>query len=139
MHHLPFSTSRSRLLSPRLLAFLSQLIHPATTFTPEEVRLRLQQANAAHPRTQAVHAAAARTGVWSSLLPDKAAFDLGRAANRLPTIVHWYCQGVPLHEIGRRLSPLGGAWDADHALDVATVLIARALNRPELADINYLE
>jgi hypothetical protein len=53
-------------------------------------------------------------------------------------IVLWYRQGVPLHEIGRRLSPLGGAWDADHALDVATMLIARALNRPELSDIQYL-
>jgi hypothetical protein len=137
MHQLPSSTGRSRFSTPRLLAFLLQLTHPARTFTPEEVRLRLQQANAAHPRTQAVHAAAARTGIWSSLLPDTAAFDLGRAANRLPTIVHWYCQGVPLHEIGRRLSPLGGAWDADHALEVATMLIARALNRPELIDIQY--
>jgi hypothetical protein len=125
-------------LWPRLLASLSHLAHADRRFTPQEVRLRLQQADAAHPRTQAVHAVAARTGVWSSLLPDRAAFDLGRAANRLPTIVHWYCQGVPLHEIGRRLSPLGGAWDADHALEVATVLIARALNRPELSDIEYL-
>jgi hypothetical protein len=138
MHHLPSSTSTSRSFLPRLLAHLPRFPHPTRTFTPQEVRLRLQQANAAHPRTQAVHAAAARTGVWSSLLPDRAAFDLGRAANRLPTIVHWYCQGVPLHEIGRRLSPLGGAWDADHALDVAAMLIARALNRPELTDIQYL-
>jgi hypothetical protein len=138
MHHLPTSTRRSRFSWPRLLAYLSQLTHPGRTFTPHEVRLRLQQANAGHPRTQAVHAVAARTGVWSSLLPDRAAFDLGRAANRLPTIVLWYRQGVPLHEIGRRLSPLGGAWDADHALDVATMLIARALNRPELSDIQYL-
>jgi hypothetical protein len=135
MHHQSSSTSTSRSFVPRLLAHLPLL---KRTFTPEEVRLRLQQADAAHPRTQAVHAAASRTGVWSSLLPDKAACDLGRAANRLPTIVHWYRQGVPLHEIGRRVSPLGGAWDADHALDVAAMLIARALNRPELADIHYL-
>jgi hypothetical protein len=80
----------------------------------------------------AVHSAAAQTGIWASLLSDRVALDLGSAANRLPTIVLWYRQGVPSHEIGRRLSRFSGAWDAERAFEVAASLIARALNQPEL-------
>jgi hypothetical protein len=120
------STSRFTLL-PRLLA---QLPRPTRTYTPEEVRLRLQLDDSGHPRTAAVHAAAARCGIWFSLLPEKVALDLGRTAHRLPTVVYWYRQGVPPLEIGRRLSPFGGAWDANRAIRVASELIARALNQP---------
>jgi hypothetical protein len=120
--------STSRFTLPRLLA---QLPRPARPYTAEEVRLRLQLDDTQHPRTAAVHAAAAQCGIWARLLPDKLALDLGRAAHRLPTVVYWYRQGIPPHEIGRRLSQFGGAWDADRAFDVATQLIARALNRPE--------
>jgi hypothetical protein len=100
----------------------------ARTYTPEEVRLRLQLDDSGHPRTTAVHAAAAHCSIWSTLLPEKVAFDLGRSAARLPTVVYWYRQGIPPHEIGRRLSPFGGAWDANRAFDVAAELIARVLN-----------
>jgi hypothetical protein len=110
---------------PRLLA---QLPRPAQTYTPEEVRRRLQLDDMVHPRTAAVHAAAAHCGRWSALLPEKVAIDLGRSAARLPTVVYWYRQGIPPHEIGRRLSRFGGAWDADRAFGVAAELIARALN-----------
>jgi len=134
MHFPLFSLSTSRSLVPRLLA---RLPRTRWTFTPEEVRERLRQDGAADPRTAAVHGAAAQTGLWSSLLPDKLAFELGRTASRLPTIVLWYRQGVPPNEIGRRLSPMGGAWDADRAIDVAMLLIATALNRPELVDGRY--
>ncbi len=91
--------------------------------------MRLQAHELADPRTAAVHAAAARTALWSCLVSDQVASDLGPAARRLPTIVHWYRQGVSPHEIGRRLSPFGGAWDADHALAVAAALIAYILNQ----------
>jgi hypothetical protein len=125
-------------LLPRLLARLPHS-PPSANFTPEEVRLRLLEPDeAGHTRTAVVHAAAARTGIWFSLLPDKAAAELGRAASRLPTIVYWYRQGVSPNEIGRRLSPMGGAWDADRALEVAAVLIATALNRPELSGLPLL-
>jgi hypothetical protein len=117
---LPVSSTSTRFL-PRLLAH-------RMPFTAEEVRQRLQVDCPEEPRTAAVHAAAARTSLWSSRLPKRVSFDLGRAANRLPTIVCWYRQGVPAHEIGRRLSPFGGAWDADRALDVAATLIADLLN-----------
>jgi hypothetical protein len=119
------STSRFSLNLPRLLA---QLPRPVRTYTPEEVRLRLQLDDTEDPRTSAVHAAAARCGIWSTLLPEKVAFDLGRSATRLPTVIYWYRQGVSAHEIGRRLSRFGGAWDADRAIGVASELIARALN-----------
>jgi hypothetical protein len=101
------------------------------SFTPDEVRQRLGLEDTADSRTAAVHAAAARTGAWANLLSDKVAFDLGRAGNRLPTVVYWYTQGVPTSEIGRRLSPFGSAWDAERALGVAAALIARTLNHAE--------
>ena len=59
-------------------------------------------------------------------------FDLGRTATRLPTVVFWYRQGVSLADIGRRLSPFGGAWDANRALDAATSLIADVLNSGQI-------
>ena len=108
---------------------LGKFPRTAQPYSPEEVRLRLQKDELADPRTAAVHAAAARTALWSCLVSDKLASDLGPAAKRLPTIVLWYRQGVSAHEIGRRLSPFGGAWDADHALAVAAALIAYILNQ----------
>jgi hypothetical protein len=101
----------------------------AQPYSPEEVRLRLQTDELGDPRTAAVHAAAARTALWSGLVSENVAADLGPAARRLPTILLWYRQGVSPHEIGRRLSPFGGAWDADHALAVAAALIAYILNQ----------
>jgi hypothetical protein len=120
MHQSQIS-SKSRLSLPRLLT-------QRKSFTAKEVRQRLRADITSDPRTRAVHAAAARTAIWSSQLPDRVAFDLGRTANRLPTVVYWYCQGVPVLEIGRRLSPFGGEWDAERALNVAATLIANALN-----------
>jgi hypothetical protein len=118
---------------PRESGFIRRLLGklPQTSpiYSPEEVRLRLQERELTDPRTAAVHAAAARTGLWSCLVSDKIAVELGRAATRLPTIVHWYRQGVSAHDIGRRLSPFGGAWDADRALTVAAALIAYTLNQ----------
>jgi hypothetical protein len=108
-------------LLPRLLA-------PRSNFTAEEVRQRLRVDRPEDERTAAVHAVAAQTGLWSGRVPDRLAFDLGRAASRLPTVVYWYRQGVPLHEIGRRPSPFGGASEATRALDAAAWLIARTLN-----------
>jgi hypothetical protein len=80
-----------------------------------------------------VLAAAAKTGLWSGLLTDKVARELGRAGNRLPSVVFWYSQGVPIHEIGRRISPFSGVWDAERAIGVAVALIAETLNRTDLA------
>jgi hypothetical protein len=105
------------------------LLRKRAHFTPQEVRQRLKLDSASDPRTAAVHAAAARSGLWSSLLSRKVEVDLGRAASRLPTVVYWYRQGVSPREIGRRLYLFGSSWDAERALDVAATLIAKALNR----------
>jgi hypothetical protein len=121
MHH-----TRSR------IARTLQIVASRKNYTAAEVRQRLQVDRSDDPRTAAVHAAAEQTSLWSSLLQRSAAFDLGRAADRLPTVVYWYRQGVSPCEIGRRLSPLGGAWDANRALEAAATLIAQALNRGEV-------
>lgn len=123
------TTSKSRLWWPRLLGPRN------TSYTPEEVRQRLQvDGHDGDARTAAVHAAAALTAVWTSHMPDQVAFNLGRSASRLPTVVYWYRQGLSASEIGRRISPFGTAWDADRALDAAARLIAEALNQGGVAE-----
>jgi hypothetical protein len=114
---------------------LPRLLASRKNFTAQEVRQRLLPGTAHDERTHAVHAAAARTGIWSSQLSDRLVFDLGRAASRLPTVVYWYTHGVSLPDIGRRLSPFGTDWDANRALDAAAMLIAQSLNRGEIAGI----
>jgi hypothetical protein len=104
-------------------------------FTAAEVRQRLHSEDLSDTRTGAVHAAAARTSVWSDGAGRFDSFDLGRTAGRLPTVVFWYRQGLSCHEIGRRLSTFGGAWDAHRAIDVAAELIARALNRGDISEL----
>ena len=124
------TSSKLRLSWPRLLAARTP------QYTAEEVRERLHiDCLTGDVRTAAVHAAAAMTAIWTSHLPDRMAFDLGRAANRLPTVVFWYRQGLSVHDIGRRLSPFGTAWDAERALNAAATLIAEALNRGDLAEL----
>ncbi|HEV7664122.1 MAG TPA: hypothetical protein VGQ62_11350 [Chloroflexota bacterium] len=105
------------------------------TFSAAEVRQRLRLDEAADPRTKAVHQAAARTAIWSGLLSDKVAADLGRAGRCLPSIVFWYRMGVPADEIGQRVSHFGGAWDAERAVTVAAELIAHILNSPGLREL----
>ena len=120
-------SSKSRPLLPRLLPLRK-------SFSRAEVRQRLLVQKADHPRTAAVHSAAAMTSVWSSRMPERLAFDMGRTATRLPTVVLWFRQGLPAQEIGRRLSTFGGAWDAERALDVAATLIADTLNHGACAE-----
>jgi hypothetical protein len=124
-----------QLIASKSLALLPRLLSRSTSYTPEEVRLRLGDERADDPRTLAVQAIAAQTGVWSGRLARQQAYELGRAAGRLPSVVFWYCQGVSLEEIGQRLSPMGGPWDAERALNVATVLIAETLNRRTRTDL----
>ena len=124
MQQRSISSKSRRFFWPRLLS------QSRNSFTPEEVRQRLRHADSVHPRTVAVQTAAARTAVWSALLPDNVAFDLGPAGRRLPSVVFWHSQGVSLEDIGRRLSRFGGAWDAERAIDVASQLIAHMLNEP---------
>jgi len=54
-------------------------------------------------------------------------------AERLPTILHLYRRGWEPGQIGRRLTPLGGAWAIERTLDLAANLIAERLNARVLA------
>jgi hypothetical protein len=54
-------------------------------------------------------------------------------SERLPTIFHLYRKGWATEQIGRKLSPLGGAWAVERTLEVAAGLIAHRLNRGQLA------
>lgn len=98
------------------------------SFTPEEVFARLRQDPNRDGRTAQVLDAASDIGSWTNRLDPKTADELGRTADRLPSAVFWYVQGRTRDEIGRWLRPLGGAWDADLALEVASFLIASVLN-----------
>jgi hypothetical protein len=111
-----------------LFRFLRRSRSSELHFTSCEVRRRLRQQPAADPRTATVHAAAADIGTWTALLAPSTAHELGRAAERLPSAVFWFVQGRSMHDIGQRLRPLGGPWDAEYAIDVASCLIARLLN-----------
>jgi hypothetical protein len=104
-----------------------------TRYTPNEVRARLRQDPTRDNRTAAVHAVTSEVGAWTSRLSPKNAHELGRSADRLPSAVFWYVRGHSNDDIGRRLRPLGGAWDAELALNVATFLIAAILNERTVA------
>lgn len=111
-------------------------------YSAREVRARLHDDNSqSDSRTAAVHAAAAEASAWMRLLPNDASREhrLGLAANRLPSVVFWYCQGVSPEDIGRRLTPFGEKSYADRAIDAACMLIAALLNaRPsERANENH--
>ena len=100
-------------------------------YSPQEVRARLHDHNSrGDPRTAAVHAAAAEASAWMGLLPSDASREhrLGLAANRLPSVVFWYRQGVAPENIGRRLTPFGCRCYGDRAIDAACTLIAALLN-----------
>lgn len=106
------------------------------TYTAAEVRERLAPGSPVAEdepnfRTAAVRAAAAQTGVWSAHLDSRTAADLGKSGRCLPLIVFWFCQGIPLDDIGRRISPFGSEWDANRALSTACRLIAQVLNSPD--------
>lgn len=118
-------------MSASRFAFLRLAGLTRDTYTPTEVRERLADGDELDARTAAVRATAAQTGVWSAHLNARTAADLGKSGRCLPLIVYWYCQGVPLDEIGRRISPFGSEWDADRALATASRLIAQELNSPQ--------
>ena len=128
-HSLDKTSSKPRLSLPWLLT-------AHRSYSAQEVLERLQADQLdGDPRTVAVQTAAAMTGVWCTALPERIAFNLGRAANRLPSVIYWHRQGLSTNEIGRRLSPFGTSWDAERALEAAARLIAQALNRGEVADL----
>lgn len=80
------------------------------------------------PDRRAVLDVAAVPGGWTESLGPRRAWEIGRLADRLLTIVSLYAAGVPLDEISRRLG-CWSAWSVERALDAACDCIAAQLNR----------
>ena len=128
------SGTRISLLAEQLaqagVIFIGSVFRQA--YSPQEVRARLHDDNwRGDTRTAAVHAAAAEASAWMGLLPSDSSREhrLGLAANRLPSVVFWYRQGVAPEDIGRRLTPFGCRCYGDRAIDAACTLIAALLNK----------
>jgi hypothetical protein len=86
-------------------------------------------------RAATVRACAAVPSEWLDYLHPERSRELGRAAQRLPSVVYWWSSGCSFAEIGRHLSLFCGDWVAQRALDAALECIAARLNdtnRPPL-------
>ena len=84
-------------------------------------------------RRDAVMEVAARPSIWTSRLGRQQVWELGRLADRLPTIVASYARGAQLEEIARRQGCLTTA-TVERALDVACACIAEHLNSRRSSD-----
>ena len=91
-------------------------------YTPAEViaLLAARSATTGQPgRARAILACAAQPSEWMDRLDARTAWQLGRLAQRLPTVVAWYRAGLSFKEIGKRIGSLGGSWTARRALEAA--------------------
>lgn len=84
-------------------------------------------------RAQAALEVIAEPAGWLPPDPRRSFGNLAWYAERLPMILHLYRKGWAPEQIGRKLSPLGGAWAVEKTLDVAAALIAERLNGRMLA------
>lgn len=117
---------------PRLRQLRSALAgHRPALYTADEVAVALSPVlseGLESDRKETILACAACPSEWLSYLDERAAWELGRAADKLPSLVFWRRVGLPMEEMGRRLNLLGGAWHADRALAAAERCIAARLN-----------
>ena len=128
-------------LSLRLRELLSPIsIGDAARYTAPDVRSLLTpsapsgaSSEAPDERRDAVLAVAARPSAWTGKLGRQQAWELGRLADRLPTLVALYSRGTPLEELARREGCLTAS-TVERALDVACACIAEHLNNPRSAD-----
>jgi MFS family permease len=100
----------------------------APCFTPTEVRAALV-GSLDGPRADAILEVAAAPARWLPSDTRRTFNHLSRYGDRLPTILHLYRAGEDAETIGRRFSPLGGAWAVERTVDIASELIAKHLNR----------
>jgi hypothetical protein len=109
-------------------------------YTPAEVLALLSpEANGPAERRRAVLATAAVPSGWTGNLRDRDTWELGRLADRLPTVVFWHRAGLSLEEIGQRISLFGGPWRARRALEIAAGCIATRLNEGGLTAVRGAE
>jgi DHA1 family multidrug resistance protein-like MFS transporter len=97
-------------------------------FTGHEVALALS-GRLQGPRADVVLDMAAQPSRWMPIDSARTFRDVGRYADRVPTILSQIRNGGDPEEIGRRLSPLGGGWPVRRTVEIASDLIARELNR----------
>lgn len=122
-------------LSVRLRGLLAPIsIGDAPRYTVHDVRALLDPSVAVDASSEAtderrddVLTVAARPSTWTSRLGRQQVWELGRLADRLPTIVALYARGTSLEEIARREGCLIAS-TAERALDVACACIAAHLN-----------
>ncbi|MGE3909122.1 MAG: MFS transporter [Chloroflexota bacterium] len=81
------------------------------------------------PRSETALAMAAQTGRWLPDEPQRAFREVGRYADRVPTVLYQIRSGADPAAIGRQFSPLGGDWPVRRTVEIAADLIARELNR----------
>jgi hypothetical protein len=117
---------------PRLRQACSAVFdRPLARYSPRDVRALLAPAaGELDEGRRAVLATAAVPGAWLDHLGKRQAHELGRLADRLPTVVFLHVSGASSQEILRRV---GGwsTWSVERALDVAADCIAARLNDRE--------
>ena len=101
-------------------------------YTPDEI-LAILRGRADGDRADVALEVIGQPSAWLPGDLQRAFGNLAWHAERLPTIFHLYRRGWAPEQIGRRLSPLGGAWCIERTLGVAANLIAERLNRKRLA------
>jgi hypothetical protein len=101
-------------------------------FSGEEI-LEILRGAAQGERAEAALEVIAQSAAWLPAELDRAFGNLAWHAERLPTILYLYRRGWSPGQIGRKLSPLGGAWAIERTLEVAAELIAGRLNSRRMA------
>jgi hypothetical protein len=103
--------------------------NPSSSYTADEVRRRLLDADAHDPRTCAVQTAARETSRWTARITSREVLHVGqRTVDRLPRIVAQYIQGRRLNEIGAELTLFDQVSRAESAITIASRCIAAHLN-----------
>lgn len=101
-------------------------------YSPEEV-LAILRGERTGERAEEALAVITTPATWLPADLRRAFGSLAWYAERLPTIIHLYRRGWTPGQIGKRLTPLGGAWAIEQTLAIAANLIAERLNSRQLA------
>jgi hypothetical protein len=120
-----------RVLNPLEVFRRSRPIDP-DAYSPDEI-LGILRGKVQGQRAQAALEVISNPTTWLPADTRRAFGHLAWHAERLPTIFYLYRRGWAPEQIGRRLSPLGGAWAVDNTLRVAANLICERLNARKIA------
>lgn len=101
-------------------------------YSPDEV-LAILRGERTDERAEAALEVITSPAAWLPADLRRSFGSLAWYAERLPTIMHLYRRGWTPGQIGKRLTPLGGAWAIEQTLAIAAGLIAERLNSRRLA------